>query len=285
MPAMLRKRYEWKIGKRSIILGRKTAIMAILNVTPDSFSDGGKYLDPNKAVERALEMESLGADIIDIGGESTKPGASPVQLEEELRRVMPVIERLVSRIQVPMSIDTTKYEVAKAALDAGVEIINDVTGLRVEPRLADLAKETGAGLILMNMRGEPRTMQQIPPSSDILADVADDLKRAIEGAEKRGVPRDQLVLDPGIGFGKTAEQNCEIINHLDHFAQFDFPLMIGPSRKSFIGKLLNKEPVDRLWGTAGSVAASILRGAHIVRVHDVREMADVARIADLIQAA
>jgi dihydropteroate synthase len=285
MPGMLRKRYEWKIGKRSISLGEKTAIMGILNVTPDSFSDGGKYLDPDKAVEQAIEIEFDGADIIDIGGESTKPGASPVSLEEELRRVIPVIERIAKRVKIPVSIDTTKYEVAKAAIEAGAEIINDVTGLRVEPRLADLAKETGAGLILMNMRGEPRTMQEIAPSEDILAEVAADLERAIAKALKRGVARERIVLDPGIGFGKTAEQNCELINHLDRFARSDFPILIGPSRKSFIGKILDKEAVDRLWGTAASVAASILAGAHIVRVHDVLEMNDVVRVADAIQKA
>ncbi|RMG50785.1 MAG: dihydropteroate synthase [Acidobacteria bacterium] len=263
-------------------LGRRTLIMGVLNVTPDSFSDGGEFFSPHRAIERALAMEAEGADIIDIGGESTRPGARPVSVEEELDRVMPVIESLVGRVSVPLSIDTRKYEVARRALRAGVEILNDVSGLRQDIRLADLAGQWGAALIIMNMRGRPETMQKIPPSPDIFAEIEAHFEWAVAEATTRGVAREQLLLDPGIGFGKTVEQNCALINHLDRFARFNLPLMIGTSRKTFIGKILDKPPEERLMGTAASVVAAIFRGVHIVRVHDVREMKDVVAVADAI---
>jgi dihydropteroate synthase len=254
----------------------------VVNVTPDSFSDGGEYFEHDRAVARALEMEAEGADGIDIGGESARPGAQPVSLEEELRRVMPVIEQVVGRVKIPLSIDTTKFDVARAALNAGVEIINDVSGLRHDERLADLAAEYGAALIIMNLRGTPDIMQKIPPSPDIFAEIEEHFQWAIERALAHGVTREQLVLDPGIGFGKTVEQNLALINHLSRFDRFNLPLMIGTSRKTFIGKILNKEPHERLMGTAASVVAAIFHGAHIVRVHDVREMIEVVKLADAI---
>jgi dihydropteroate synthase len=259
--------------------------MGVLNVTPDSFSDGGRYFAQDRAVARALEMEAEGADLIDIGGESTRPGAQPISLEEERRRVLPVIERLVGKLRIPMSIDTTKLEVARAALEAGAEILNDVSGLRHDAQLADAAAERGAALIIMNMRGTPNIMQQIPPSPDIFAEIEEHFQWAVAEAQARGLSREQLILDPGIGFGKTVEQNLALIRHLDRLARFDLPLLIGASRKTFIGKLLNQDPHQRLMGTAASVAAAVFSGAHIVRVHDVREMVDVVRIADAISQA
>lgn len=230
-------------------------------------------------------MEAEGADLIDIGGESTRPGAQPISLEEERRRVLPVIERLVGKLRIPMSIDTTKLEVARAALEAGAEILNDVSGLRHDAQLADAAAERGAALIIMNMRGTPNIMQQIPPSPDIFAEIEEHFQWAVAEAQARGLSREQLILDPGIGFGKTVEQNLALIRHLDRLARFDLPLLIGASRKTFIGKLLNQDPHQRLMGTAASVAAAVFSGAHIVRVHDVREMVDVVRIADAISQA
>jgi dihydropteroate synthase len=279
---MERRHFILKLPHRTIELGQRTLVMGILNVTPDSFSDGGEYFTHDRAVERALELKAEGADIIDIGGESTRPGSQSISPEEELQRVMPVIERLVGKLSIPISIDTTKFEVAQTALHAGVEILNDVTGLRHDPRLADLAAEHGAALIIMNMRGTPDTMQQIPPSPDIFAEIEEHFQWAIAEACARGVNREQLILDPGIGFGKTVEQNLALINHLDRFAHFDLPLLVGPSRKTFIGKILNKDPHERVMGTAAAVAAAIFRGAHIVRVHDVREMVEVVKVADAI---
>ncbi|MBI3952006.1 MAG: dihydropteroate synthase [Acidobacteria bacterium] len=282
---MNRRCFTLKLSRRTIELGRRTLVMGVVNVTPDSFSDGGEYFDHDRAVERALEIEAEGADIIDIGGESARPGAKPITFEEELRRVMPVIERVVGRVRIPLSIDTTKFDVARVALGAGIEIINDVSGLRWDERLADLAADYGAALVVMNMRGMPETMQTIPPSPDIFAEIEEYLHWAIEWAVAHGVKREQLLLDPGIGFGKTVEQNLVLINHLDRFAHFDLPLIIGTSRKMFIGKILNKPPQERLMGTAASVVAAIFRGAHIVRVHDVREMVEVVKVADAISNA
>ncbi len=281
-PVMERRAFQLRLPHRTMELGRRTLIMGVLNVTPDSFSDGGEFFSPRRAIERALAMEAEGADIIDIGGESTRPGARPVSVEEELRRVMPVIESLIGRVSVPLSIDTRKYEVARRALRAGAEILNDVSGLRQDARLADLAGQSGAALIIMNMRGTPEVMQKIPPSPDIFAEIEAHFEWAVAEAKARGVTSEQLLLDPGIGFGKTVKQNCALINHLDRFARFNLPLMIGTSRKTFIGKILNKPPEERLMGTAASVVAAIFRGVHIVRVHDVREMKEVVTVADAI---
>jgi dihydropteroate synthase len=257
--------------------------MGVLNVTPDSFSDGGRYFSFDAAVERAIEIERAGADILDVGGESTRPGSEGISASEELRRVVPVIERLRGSLKIPISVDTSKSEVAEAAVEAGAEILNDVTALRADPKLAEIARRRKLPLILMHMRGEPRTMQKEPFARNVLRDVTAGLRRAVAVARRAGVAKSQIVLDPGIGFGKSTEQNYELLARLPELAQLGFPLMVGTSRKGFIGKTLGGIPAaERGWGTAASVTASILGGAHIVRVHDVREMVQVARVADAV---
>ncbi len=257
--------------------------MGALNVTPDSFSDGGLFLEPEAAVARALEMEQAGADIVDIGGESTRPGSDFLLAQEEWRRLGPVLEGLKGKLRIPISVDTHKSTVAAAALEAGAEIINDVSGLRLDPQLASVAAHFRAGLILMHMRGIPKSMQKKPFARNVVKDVRQGLKQSVARALATGVKRSRIILDPGIGFGKSVEQNCELISELKQIAALGFPVLIGTSRKSFIGKLLDGVPADRRqWGTAATVAASVLSGAHIVRVHDVREMRDVVRLADAI---
>lgn len=262
--------------------------MGVLNITPDSFSDGGKYLDSGAAVARALQLEQDGADIIDVGGESTRPGATLIAAEEELRRILPVIQILRGKLRIPMSVDTRRAEVAKAALTAGAEVLNDVSGLRENPSLGEVARQARAPLILMHMRGIPRTMQRGPFARNVIRDVTSGLRAAVARAKRSGLANTQLLLDPGIGFGKTHEQNFEILARLSELARLGCPIVIGTSRKAFLGKALAKpgEPVapaeDRLLGTAATVTASILGGAHIIRVHDVAEMVRVARVADSI---
>jgi len=279
---------EWKLARRSLSWGERILIMGVLNVTPDSFSDGGQFFSFDQAMAQAERMINEGADIIDIGGESTRPGSEFVSEEEELRRVIPVIERLAVKGSVPISIDTTKSSVARAALQAGVEIINDISGLRFDPAIADVAAETHAGLVLMHSRGTPKDMQQLPPVADIMSEVVNGLSESVAIAERHGVARAAIVIDPGIGFGKTVAQNCELIAKLDRIAHSfpDLPIMIGTSRKSFIGKLLDGAPADqRLYGTIASVVASVLQGAHIIRVHDVRAGTDAMRVAEAIRIA
>jgi dihydropteroate synthase len=280
---------EWKIARRVLLFNERTLVMGVLNVTPDSFSDGGQFLNTDRAVARAEEMISEGADIIDIGGESTRPGragASPVSAKEELRRVLPVIERLAKTSIVPISIDTTKAVVARAALDAGAEIINDISGLRFEPEVADEAARLQAGLVLMHSRGDLTTMHRLEPVPDIMAEVQASLRSSIAEAKRRGVEHNSIALDPGIGFSKSLEQNLELIAKLDRFAQAFalFPILVGTSRKSFLGRLLENAPTSaRLYGTMASVTASVLRGAHIVRVHDVKAAVETVRVADAIK--
>ena len=276
---------EWKLARRSLPYGERTVLMGVLNVTPDSFSDGGKFFSPDHAVAHAEQMMAEGADVIDIGGESTRPGSDFVSEDEELRRVIPVIEKLAAISPVPISIDTTKPSVARAACEAGAEIINDISGLRFDPALAAVAKSTQAGLLLMHSRGTPKDMQQIPFAEDVFADVSEGLRHSISIAEQFGVARESIAIDPGIGFGKSVEQNLEIIRRLrDLSHEFaDLPIVIGTSRKSFLGKLLNGAPADeRLYGTIATVVASVLNGAHIVRVHDVKAAKEAVRIADPI---
>jgi dihydropteroate synthase len=275
---------EWKLARRSLQYGERTLLMGVLNVTPDSFSDGGKFFSPDLAVAHAEHMIAEGADIIDVGGESTRPGSEFVSEEEELRRVIPVIEKLANS-SVPISIDTTKPSVARAACEAGAEIINDISGLRFDPALAAVAKSMRAGLLLMHSRGTPKDMQQIPFAADIFNDVVDGLHRSVSIAEQFGVARENIAIDPGIGFGKSAQQNLEIIRRLGDLAHefADLPIVIGTSRKSFLGKLLNGAPADeRLYGTIATEVASVLNGAHIVRVHDVKAAVEAVRIADAI---
>jgi dihydropteroate synthase len=276
---------QWKLARRSLPYGERTLVMGVLNVTPDSFSDGGQFFSFDQAIAHAERMIAEGADIIDIGGESTRPGSEFVSAEEELRRVIPIIGRLAANGSVPISIDTTKALVARTSLEAGAEIVNDISGLRFEPAIADEAAKAGAGLVLMHSRGTPKNMQQLPPVEDIVNEVIDGLRQSVALAEQHGVQQESIAIDPGIGFGKTAEQNVELIARLDQLAQEfpQFPLMIGTSRKSFIGKLLNDAPPDaRLHGTIASVAACVLKGAHIVRVHDVKATIEAVRVVDAI---
>jgi dihydropteroate synthase len=278
-----RKQFRLKLPSRTLVLGERTLLMGVLNVTPDSFSGDGLNLDVEAAVAHALAMERAGADIIDIGGESTRPGAQWIDAAEELRRVMPVIEKLRGLLRIPLSIDTNKSEVAEAAAAAGAEIINDVTALRRDPRIADVARRRRLGLVLMYMRGEPQTMQKAPFARNVMSDVAAGLKKAMRLAQRAGVSKSRLLLDPGIGFGKSFAQNYELIVRLPELARLGFPLLVGPSRKGFIGKTLGDVPEnERIFGTAAAVTACILQGAHIVRVHDVAEMAQVARVADVL---
>ncbi|MGZ5482213.1 MAG: dihydropteroate synthase [Pyrinomonadaceae bacterium] len=278
---------EWKLARRSLPYGERTLVMGVLNVTPDSFSDGGQFFAFDRAIAQAEQMIAEGADIIDVGGESTRPGSEFVSEDEELHRVIPVIKRLVSSSSIPISIDTTKPSVARAALAAGAEIVNDISGLRFDSAIADEVAKAKAGLVLMHSRGTPKDMQQMPPVADIMSEVTSGLRQSVAIAEEHGVPRDNIVIDPGIGFGKTVEQNVELIAKLDQLvgAFPDLPLMIGTSRKSFIGKLLNNAPADeRLYGTLASIVAAVMKGAHIVRMHDVKAAADAVRVVDAIRA-
>jgi dihydropteroate synthase len=280
-----RRKFRLRLRERSLALGERTLVMGILNVTPDSFSDGGLYLDVEAAVAQATALEAAGADIIDVGGESTRPGSAGISAKEEMRRILPVLRKLRGKIRIPISVDTSKAEVAEAAADEGAEILNDVTGLRNDPGVAQVAQRRKLGLILMHMRGTPQTMQQAPFARDVIRDVTAGLRRSLTKARNAGVVRSRLVIDPGIGFGKSHEQNCEIIQRLPQLAKLGFPIMLGTSRKSFLGTALKRSgETDRIWGTAATVAAGILQGAHIVRVHDVAEMTQVARVADVLRS-
>ena len=283
---IVRKNFRLRLPSRTLVLGERTLLMGVVNVTPDSFSGDGLHLDAEAAVARALEMERDGADIIDIGGESTRPGAEWLAADEELGRVIPLLNMLRGRLKIPISIDTNKSEVAEAAAEAGAEIINDVTALQRDPRIAEVARRRKLPLILMHMRGEPRTMQTQPFARDAMRDVTQSLKKAAALAIRNRVPKSQLVLDPGIGFGKSFAQNYELIARLPELARLGFPILVGPSRKGFIGRTLGGAPEnERTYGTAAAVTACILQGAHIVRVHDVREMAQVSRVADMLVSA
>jgi len=278
-----RKKFRLRLPSRTLVLGERTLVMGVLNVTPNSFSDGGLHFDTEAAVARAFEIESQGADIIDIGAESTRPGSEGISAQEELWRLLPVLARLQGKLRIPISVDTSKFEVADAAADSGAEILNDVTALRNDPRIAEIARRRQLPLILMHMRGEPRTMQQKPFARDVLRDVTAGLRRAAALARRAGVPKSQTILDPGIGFGKSYPQNYELLARFTELARLGYPLLIGTSRKGFIGRALDGVPVaGRVWGTAATVTASILGGAHIVRVHDVAEMVQVARVTDAI---
>jgi dihydropteroate synthase len=275
--------YVLKTFRREINLGKKTLIMGILNVTPDSFSDGGLFYSQQKAVEHGLQMAAEGADIIDIGGESTRPGAVSVEASVELKRVLPVIESLVKQVKIPVSIDTTKAKVAKQAIVSGAEIVNDISALHGDKKMARTIKDTGAAVILMHMRGNPRNMQKGDLVYDnIMGEITDYLKKSSEKALKAGIEKDCLVIDPGIGFGKTPEDNYKIIKNLSQLKELGMPVMIGTSRKSFIGKVTGGKPEQRIEGTAATVAAAIMNGCHIVRVHDVAAMKKVAAVTDAI---
>jgi dihydropteroate synthase len=279
---------EWKLPRHTLPIGGRTLIMGVINLTPDSFSEGGRWFTRKRAWDRAERMSEDGADIIDIGGESTRPGASQVSEEEEMRRVQKYLDVMIKFIHYrgPYSIDTTKATVARVALDAGVQIVNDISGLRFDPALAEVAARYDAGLILMHSRGTFETMHKQEEVADIVSEVARDWQRAITEAERRGVKRDKIVLDPGIGFSKTQKQNVELIAKLPVLARefAEFPLLVGTSRKSFIGHLLGGAPVNkRVHGTMATVAAAALGGAAIVRVHDVRAAVETVRVVDAIK--
>lgn len=272
-------------------LGERTAVMGVLNITPDSFSDGGRFFRLEDALDRAGEMVEQGADIIDIGGESTRPFSEPVSAQEELARVLPAIERLSGQIDVPISIDTTKAEVAQRAVDAGASIINDVSALRFDPEMGRVAAETGALLVVMHMKGSPRTMQVNPQYDDLIGEIRDFLERAIDRAVAAGVDRARIIADPGIGFGKTVFHNLQLIDELDSLSNLGVPLMLGPSRKAFIRKVLadvhgRELPPDRPEieaGTQAAVAAGVMKGAHIVRVHNVADTRATVGLIDAIR--
>jgi len=255
--------------------------MGILNVTPDSFSDGGRYLDPDLAVARGEQLAAEGADFLDIGGESTRPGSEPLPQADEIRRVVPVIEKLIRRIDIPISIDTYKSGVAKAALDAGAIIVNDISGLTFDPAMLETVVQKKATVVLMHMAGTPKTMQENPAYLNVVNEVRDYLAHQAERAQSAGIK--QIIVDPGIGFGKNLDHNLDLMRNLKSASPAGFPILVGPSRKSFIGKILNLTVDERLEGTAAAVAACILRGAHIIRVHDVKEMRRVALVADALK--
>ncbi len=269
----------------SLDLSRKTLLMGILNVTPDSFSDGGTYFDIEKAVRHAHDMVHDGADIIDIGGESTRPGSEAVSLEEELGRVIPVIEKLSGTIPVPLSIDTYKSEIAQKALDAGATVVNDISGLRFDPDMAKVVANNQVPVIVMHIKGTPKDMQANPVYGNLIEEIIEYLEESSGIAEEAGVSPDKIIIDPGIGFGKTFEDNLEIIQRVSEFERIGKPILIGPSRKAFIGKILgDAPPMERVEGTAAAIAVSIMNGANIIRVHDVKEMSRVAAVVDAIKS-
>lgn len=285
---VMRNTYTWTLPGTVIELGRRTAVMGILNVTPDSFSDGGKYIDPGKAVARALELEADGADILDVGGESSRPGSIPIPEEEELRRVMPVVEALGGKLKIPISIDTWRSEVARRCLEAGAQIVNDISAFRFDPLMAGVVCQYRAGVVLMHSRGareKLHTQPALSDANDAVPQVREDLKRSIGQAVEAGIPKSAIVIDPGIGFGKRAEESLSVLRNLGALSPLECALLVGTSRKSFIRKVARIEieaGYSPLWGTAATVASAVFQGAHIVRVHDVREMRTLVDVLDAI---
>lgn len=275
----MRKRTYWKLKQRELQVGERTLLLGVLNITPDSFSDGGKYMDPDRAFARAVEIEEQGADIVDIGAESTRPGSERISAAEEIRRLIPVLKRLKGRLAIPISVDTYKAEVAERALELGVEIINDPSGLTFEPQLARTVSNHDAGLILNHMRGRPETWAKLGPMPDPLGMITRDLDAAIGRARHSGIDRNKLVIDPGLGFGKRKEQNSVILARLGQLGSLDLPILVGPSRKLF---LAHSSPEETEFASAAAVVAAILAGAHMVRVHSIREMRAAADVADEI---
>ena len=282
---MVRKRFEWKIGGGSIQLGDRTLIMGILNVTPDSFSDGGQLLDVAAAVDAGKRMADDGADLLDVGGESTRPGANPTPASEERKRILPVIEALASRVHIPISVDTYKASTAAAALSAGASLVNDVSGLRYEPDLAGVVAERKVPIILMHTRGRSRDMYQQAVYHEVVDEVLDEIRESMAFAAGSGIAKDQMLVDPGLGFAKEPIHSFEVLARLPQFSELGRPVVVGPSRKGFLTRPLGREvpPGDRDWPTAAAVAAAVLAGAHIVRVHAAREMVEVVRVADEIR--
>ncbi|UCC40097.1 MAG: dihydropteroate synthase [Candidatus Aminicenantes bacterium] len=278
----MRKESTLQINGKDYTLGQRTWIAGVINVTPDSFSDGALYIDRDKATERGVELVSEGSDIIDIGGESTRPGSESVSVEEELNRVVPVISALRKKTDIPISIDTTKPEVAEAALNAGADIINDISSLLFDPRMGPLAARMDVPVILMHMKGTPKTMQLNPSYENVTFELKAFLKERLETAEAHGIKKEKLIIDPGIGFGKRFEDNLTLINNLSSLEELGRPVLVGISRKSFIGRILNVPPQERLEGTIASAILSIANGAHILRVHDVASVKKAILVAEAI---
>jgi dihydropteroate synthase len=279
---MERRHFVWKLAGRELLLGERTLLMGVLNVTPDSFSDGGQYLDPDRAFARAVELEEQGADIIDIGAESTKPGSERISEAEELRRLVPVLKRLRGQLGVPISVDTYKAAVAEKAMEHGAAVINDPSGLTFDPQLARVAAKHDAGLIITHMRGTPETWAKLAPIKDVMGTIRQDLDASAHRAVRSGVERARIAIDPGLGFGKRKEQNSEILAHLGVLVGLEFPLVVGPSRKSFLPQIEKPSEGFLQCATAAAVTAAILAGAHVVRVHDVIEMKAAVLVADQI---
>lgn len=277
-------RLIWQCGPHTVDCSERTRVMGIINVTPDSFSDGGRFFDPEVAVARGVEMVGEGADMLDVGGESTRPGSEAVSTEEEGRRVLPVIKRLAAEVEVPVSVDTRRAEIAEAATEVGATIVNDVTAGK-DPRMFDLVRGSGAGMVLMHMRGEPATMQQMTDYDDVVREVRDYLAGRVAAAVAAGIPAESLCVDPGLGFAKTEEQSLRLIRETHALLSIGRPVLVGPSRKSFIGWALDLPVGQRLEGTLAAVAYAVARGAHVVRVHDVAEAARAVRVTDAIRRA
>jgi dihydropteroate synthase len=280
---MNRRRHEWRLRERTLLLGERTLIMGILNVTPDSFSNGGRYDDPDRAFARAVEIEDAGADILDVGAESTRPGSDRIAEAEELRRLIPVLKRLSGKLSIPISVDTYKSAVAEKALETGVEIINDPSAFTLDPLLARTVGNSNAGFIMNHMRGTPESWAKLPPMKDPIGTITADLDAGVHRAVRAGIDRARIVIDPGLGFGKRREQNSEILAQLSFLARLDLPVLVGPSRKAFLSQWQKSPDPPRLdLMTAAAVTAAILGGAHIVRVHDVGELKPVVQLADQI---
>ena len=276
----MRQRYTLSLPRHSITLGDRTAVMGILNVTPDSFSDGGHYFDLKKAIARGKEIEQEGADVIDIGGESSRPGSDAIPEDEELRRVLPVIETLASTLRIPISVDTYRASVAKRALQAGAQVVNDISAFRFDPSMANVVAEERAGVVLMHSRGTRDLLHRQSRMADPVGEVAGGLQSSAEKARGAGIPANSIVIDPGIGFGKAAEESVEVLKSLSRFSKIGYPLLVGTSRKSFIRIMTSDRPEARNWGTAATIVAAIMNGAHIVRVHDVRQARSLSDVTD-----
>jgi dihydropteroate synthase len=272
------REFEWDLSKGALVMG-------VINVTPDSFSDGGECLAKESALERARAFRDAGADILDVGAESSRPGAERIPVEEELRRLLPVLDRVVNEFKMPVSVDTTKAEVAEKALERGAAIVNDVSGLKADAGVAPVAARFQAGVVLMHRRGDAQTMQGLASYQNLIPEMLEELKESVDIAFQAGISYDRIVIDPGIGFAKTKEQNLSLIKHLSDFSRLGFPVLVGPSRKSFLGALTGRAPKERVFGTAASVALAIERGAKILRVHDVREIKEVVQVTEAILKA
>jgi dihydropteroate synthase len=277
--------FVWRAGAHVLHCGSRTHVMGILNVTPDSFSDGGRHFDPESAVAAGIDMVRDGADLLDVGGESTRPGAEEVAIDVEIDRVVPVIKRLAAEVDVPVSVDTRKHHVAQAAVEAGASIVNDVTAGEFDSGMLETVRDSAAGFVLMHMRGTPSTMQRLVDYGDVVHEVANYLATRLQAATDAGIEWDRLAVDPGLGFAKTSDQSLRLMREVDAFVATGRPVLVGPSRKSFIGEVLGTDVTERMEGTAGAVAWMAGRGAHVVRVHDVAPMVRVVRVVDAIRRA